>query len=83
MQNIAAENNCTREQENHSDPKLRKKQKWLKINPTLQKKNICKALGTTTKRITELLANDDIQPVNPIHVQILTESALKELLSSK
>ena len=57
---------------------------WLSKNyPNLPKKNISKALGTTPKRISEVLASSDILPVSPISVQILTESALKELLNAK
>lgn len=54
---------------------------WLKNNyPHLATKDIAFALGTTPKRVTDILASKEAQPVSPLSVQIFNEATLKALV---
>jgi hypothetical protein len=54
---------------------------WLNNHyASLTPRDIAYALGTTPKRVKETLLHDDIEPVHPVASQVLSDSALKELV---
>lgn len=54
---------------------------WLyQRYPKLPSKSVAMALGTTTKRVSEVLHSEDIVAINPISVQVFTEAALAQLV---
>ena len=54
--------------------------KWFKLNSNLKSTQIALALGTTTKRINEVMSNEDIQPIHPLESGIFNKMSLAMML---
>ncbi len=54
---------------------------WLKNNyPHLSSKDIAIALGTTPKRVSDIILANEVPPVSPLSVQIFNETTLRALI---
>ena len=54
---------------------------WLKDNyPYLSPKEVAIALGTTPKRVSDIILANEAQPVSPLSVQIFNETTLRALI---